>query len=794
MFSRISLLMSKTKSSVIRFCLAVLVVLGTLCCNQASAANPQYVPGRVLVKLKSGVASARLDDFNKTQGVKSARLLKAGNYTWQVVEFSPLIDVHAKIREYIKSGLVLWAEPDYYRTIAKIPNDPSFSDSSKCYSFKNTHATAAWDTITDASNVIVAVVDTGVQYQHFDLADNMWVNPNEIPDNGLDDDGNGIVDDVYGANFAEIANTDDAGNPTEYYKDKGDPMDDNGHGTHVSGTIGGIGNNSLGVAGVTWKTQIMAVKVMNKRGSGSSSDIAAGVRYAREHGAKVINMSLGGGSYSQIELDEYTACQKAGVIIVAAAGNESSNNDTTPNYPSNFCLELDNIISVGSCDDRNKVSYFSNYGKKSVQLFAPGSQIWSTALKEVGDSYDNDAYEFLSGTSMACPFVAGSTVLCIAAHPDDTYLQIKNRILNGVDPVAAFSKKCSTGGLINVDSIVHNLITEDGFEYTLSNGKAIIIGYKGTNMNPVLPNLIKDYYPVVSIAKGAFMYQPIESIIVSENVLTIESSAFENCSKLVSIILGPNVYSIGANTFQGCSALTEINLPAAITTLGSGWLIGCTSLQNINVDPANTTYSSQNGILLSKDGTILMCFPSAKPVVGMVIPPTVNTIGDSAFAYTQLTNITLPNSVRRVNQNAFSFCDKLESVAFGEEFTSIGIYAFYECTALKSLHFPGNAPAAMTISFDECSPVVYYSSDKDGWILDDQGRWYGLEVINTSTASVTVDPRISYRIEDGKMIITFKGILYSSTNNIDWVKVEGAESPYTVDPSVGMLFYRVDME
>ena len=781
-FSRISLLMGKTKSSVTRFGLAILIALGTFCCSQANAATTNYVPGRVLVKLKSGVASARLDNFNKTQGVQSARLMEAGNYTWQVVEFSPLIDVHEKIREYMKSGLVLWAEPDYYRTIAKIPNDPSFKVPNECYSFKNTHATTAWDTITDASNVIVAVVDTGVQYHHYDLADNMWVNPNEIPDNGIDDDGNGIVDDVHGANYVEGAE-----NP-------GDPMDDQGHGTHVSGTIGGTGNNSLGVAGVAWKTQIMAVKVMNAEGKGSSVDIANGVRYAREHGAKVINMSLGGGGYSQIEYDEYAACQRAGVIIVAAAGNEANNNDTNPNYPSSLCLEMDNIISVGSCDNRNKVSSFSNYGKKSVNLFAPGSDIWSTVLKEVGDSYDNDAYDFKSGTSMACPFVAGATALCIAAHPDDTYLQIKNRILNGVDPVAAFSKKCSTGGLINVDSIVHNLITEDGFEYTLSNGKAIIIGYKGTNMNPVLPNLIKDYYPVVSIAKGAFMYQPIESIIVSENVLTIESSAFENCSKLVSIILGPNVYSIGANTFQGCSALTEINLPAAITTLGSGWLIGCTSLQNINVDPANTTYSSQNGILLSKDGTILMCFPSAKPVVGMVIPPTVNTIGDSAFAYTQLTNITLPNSVRRVNQNAFSFCDKLESVAFGEEFTSIGIYAFYECTALKSLHFPGNAPAAMNISFEECSPTVYYSSAKDGWVLDDEGLWYGLKVVNTSTTSVTVDPRISYRIEDGKMIITFKGILYSSTNNIDWVKVESAESPYTVDPSVGMLFYRVDVE
>ncbi|MBR4249638.1 MAG: S8 family serine peptidase [Verrucomicrobia bacterium] len=781
MFSRISLLMSKTKSSVTRFGLAILIALGTLCCSQANAATTNYVPGRVLVKLKSGVASARLDNFNKTQGVQSARLMKAGNYTWQVVEFSPLIDVHEKIREYMKSGLVLWAEPDYYYTIAKIPNDPSFSVPDHCYSFKNTHATAAWDTITDAPDVIVAVVDSGVQYNHFDLVDNMWVNPNEIPDNGIDDDGNGIVDDVHGANFTT--------------KDPiGDPMDDNRHGTHVAGTIGASGNNSLGVAGVTWKTQIMALKVMGADGKGSSVDIVNGVRYAREHGANVINMSLGGGGYSQIAYDEYAACQRAGIIIVAAAGNETTNNDTTPSYPASYCLELDNIISVGSCDDRNKVSYFSNYGKKSVHLFAPGSDIWSTALKQVGDSYDNDAYESLSGTSMACPFVAGATALCIAAHPDDTYLQIKNRILNGVDPVAAFSKKCSTGGLINVDNIVHNLITEDGFEYTVSNGKASIIGYKGTNMNPVLPNLIKDYYPVVSIAKGAFMYQPIESIIVSENVLTIESSAFENCSKLVSIILGPNVYSIGANTFQGCSALTEINLPAAITTLGSGWLIGCTSLQNINVDPANTTYSSQNGILLSKDGTILMCFPSAKPVVGMVIPPTVNTIGDSAFAYTQLTNITLPNSVRRVNQNAFSFCDKLESVAFGEEFTSIGIYAFYECTALKSLHFPGNAPAAMNISFEECSPTVYYSSAKDGWVLDDEGLWYGLKVVNTSTTSVTVDPRISYRIEDGKMIITFKGILYSSTNNIDWVKVEGAESPYTVDPSVGTLFYRVDME
>ena len=212
-----------------------------------------------------------------------------------------------------------------------------------------------------SANVLVGVIDTGVDYNHPDLAANIWTNPGEIAGNGIDDDGNGYIDDVHGYDFVN---------------NDGDPMDDNGHGTHFSGTIGGVGNNGIGVAGVNWNVKIMALKFLDSGGSGSTANAVAGVQYATMMGVDVTSNSWGGGGFSQALYDAIDAAGAANIAFVAAAGNNGANNDTSPAYPAAY--DLPNIISVAATDDNDELASFSNYGAASVDLGAPGVDILST--------------------------------------------------------------------------------------------------------------------------------------------------------------------------------------------------------------------------------------------------------------------------------------------------------------------------------------------------------------------------------------------------------------------------------
>ena len=267
-----------------------------------------------------------------------------------------------------------------------------------------------------------------MRYTHEDLADNMWVNPDEIPGNGLDDDGDGYVDDVHGINV--IANT-------------GDPNDDHGHGTHVSGTVGGVGNNSVGVVGVAWKVQIMACKFLDASGSGFISDAVKCIDYARSKGAKVINASWGSTSFtSQALHDAIDNLRQAGIIFVAAAGNSAQDNGVNPIYPASY--DLDNIISVAATTRNDDLAVFSNYGATTVDLGAPGDPIFSC-----WNGSDSD-YRYFQGTSMAAPHVTGTCALLMAHYPNDNYQQIINRILSNVDPLPSLEGKCVSGGRLNL--------------------------------------------------------------------------------------------------------------------------------------------------------------------------------------------------------------------------------------------------------------------------------------------------------------------------------------------------------
>ncbi|PYK99615.1 MAG: hypothetical protein DME19_08005 [Verrucomicrobia bacterium] len=336
------------------------------------------------------------------------------------------------------SGLVEYAEPDYKLEALLTPNDFRYTDGS-LWGLHNTgqfggvpgadiKAPEAWDVRTAAGNIIVAVIDTGVRYTHEDLADNMWVNPGEIPGNGIDDDGDGYVDDVHGINA--VNNT-------------GDPNDDHGHGTHVSGTIGALGNNSVGVVGVAWKVQIMACKFLDASGNGFISDAVKCIDYARSKGARIVNASWGSTSFESTALhDAIDSLRQAGIIFVAAAGNSREDNGVNPIFPASY--DLDNIISVAATTRTDDLAFFSNYGATTVDLGAPGAAIFSC-----WNGSDSD-YKYNDGTSMAAPHVAGTCALLMAQYPNDNYRQIINRVLSGVDHIPSMAGKCVSGGRLNL--------------------------------------------------------------------------------------------------------------------------------------------------------------------------------------------------------------------------------------------------------------------------------------------------------------------------------------------------------
>lgn len=297
-------------------------------------------------------------------------------------------------------------------------------------------APEAWDRTTGSSSVVVAVSDTGIDYTHPDLRDNMWRNPGEVAGNGIDDDHNGYVDDVFGYDF---------------FNNDPDPMDDHGHGTHVAGIIGAKGNNSLGVVGVNWNVKLMALKFLGTDGTGTLSGAIAALNYAVAMGASVSNNSWGGGGASDLYRQALVNASAAGHIFVAAAGNESSNNDTRPSYPASY--NIDNVIAVAATDNRDRLASFSNYGATSVHLGAPGVEILSTVPRN-GAVGDPSGYTACSGASMAAAHVTGVVALVKSLHPEWSARQVINQVLATADPVPALQGRTITGGRVNAAAAV----------------------------------------------------------------------------------------------------------------------------------------------------------------------------------------------------------------------------------------------------------------------------------------------------------------------------------------------------
>lgn len=338
-------------------------------------AKDGYKEGEILVKFKEKISEDTRDAVHYKLGAKAIKTFKKTQI--QIVEIPRGKDLLQAITYYKKNPNIEYAEFNYKVKIhSTMPNDPRFNELWGLHNTEKTGGTGqadirmpeAWDLFTGDSSIVIGVIDTGVDYAHEDLQGNMWVNPGETS-NGLDDDGNGYIDDIYGINAVA---------------DSGDPMDDYGHGTHVSGIMGAVGNNRVGVVGVNWQVKIMALKFLNSDGWGYISDAIECIEYVlmmkEDNGVniKVTNNSWGGGGYSLSLYTAIKALRDAGILFIAAAGNGSSNNDDFPSYPSSY--KLDNIISVAATDHNDDLAWFSNYGATSVDLAAPGVDTLSTVI------------------------------------------------------------------------------------------------------------------------------------------------------------------------------------------------------------------------------------------------------------------------------------------------------------------------------------------------------------------------------------------------------------------------------
>ncbi|WP_108944614.1 S8 family serine peptidase [Shewanella halifaxensis] len=366
-------------------------------------------------------------------------------------------DVEQAIKIISRHPAVKYAEPNYVIKAIGTPDDPDFVS---LWGLHNTgqdggtadadiDAVEAWDVTTGDSSVIVGVIDTGVDYSHPDLQANMWVNPNEIPGNGIDDDGNGVVDDIHGFNAND---------------NSGDPMDGNGHGTHVAGTIGASGNNGVGVVGVNWDVSIIGCQFLDASGSGSTEGAIACIDYMTDlkvnHGVdiKLTNNSWGGGGFSQALKDSIESGGDAGILFVAAAGNSAVDNDANPHYPSSY--DSDAVMSIASTDRNDAMSSFSQWGLTSVDMGAPGSAILSTT--------PGNTYSTFSGTSMATPHIAGAAALVWSINPALTPVEMKQLLMNSGDANADLTGKTVAGSRLNVANALDLADPEPGYRFSVT--------------------------------------------------------------------------------------------------------------------------------------------------------------------------------------------------------------------------------------------------------------------------------------------------------------------------------------
>ncbi|MDC9514776.1 S8 family serine peptidase [Pseudoalteromonas sp. CST5] len=530
---------------------------------------------RSLVKAKiSDVNADEIDDNYKS--LLSGRLAKFKISGMSTKEAIARLKSHQAI-EYV--------EPDYQVSIAQTPDDPRFDELWGLNNDGQTGGTAdadidaveAWDISTGSRDVVVGVIDTGIDYSHSDLASNMWVNSSEVPGDGIDNDGNGFVDDVHGINA--ITNS-------------GDPMDDEGHGTHVSGTIGASGNNATGVVGVNHEVSLVGCKFLDAAGNGSTSDAIKCIDYMvglKNAGVnlRVLNNSWGGGGYSQALADAIASSEAADLMFVAAAGNDTIDNDVNPHYPSNY--ENASVLSVASTDQTDNISWFSHYGLTSVDMGAPGSAILSTTPGESYASY--------SGTSMATPHVAGAAALVLSINPELNTQELKELLMSSGDANAALQGVTVAGTRLNVNQALIDADPTPGFKISADPLTQQIVAGQATNYTFTIGSIAQWDEEVTlelsSTLSGAYLSastaRPGDEVMLNvetdtdtqwgEYELTVTATADEivkqQSVKLMIQPVGLNDFTYSSNASvdipdnSPVGAVSVINVPDDLTVFGT---------------------------------------------------------------------------------------------------------------------------------------------------------------------------------------------------------------------------------
>ena len=478
------------------------------------------------------------------------------------------------VQAYLSAlSTVSYFGPNGQVSILKTPNDSSYGS---LWGMNNTgqsggtvdadiDAPEAWDLSTGSSSIVVGVIDTGVDYNHPDLAANIWTNPLETPGNGLDDDANGFIDDIHGYDFVN---------------NDGDPMDDNGHGTHCAGTIGGTGNDTVGVVGVNWSSSIMALKFLAANREGNDADAIRAINYAtmmrHSHGVniRVLSNSWGGGPFNQAMLDAIDASGNEGILFVAAAANGGiddvgDNNDTLPHYPSSYTSQ--SIVSVAATDHNDALAGFSNYGVTSVDLAAPGISILSTT--------PGNTYGSFSGTSMATPHMAGIAALGWSFRPNVTVAEMKSSLLAGVDLIAGLNGKTVTGGRANAIRTLHALsaITPDRFEANDLQAVATDVGVApGVHLTGLSTHnsTDQDWYRFELLRPEQLHFS-----------LTFEPNAGALNFEIVHVEGGNTI----ASAPNGTGASTDATLPAGIYYVHVSGVAGAINDYRLSIDPAGST-------------------------------------------------------------------------------------------------------------------------------------------------------------------------------------------------------------
>lgn len=478
-----------------------------------------YAQGELIIKFRSDVKitnSGSSDEFVKTSFVSIDSL----NQKYQMTSLKPVFesgkkniekstkfsnifkakfssedDITRVIEEYSKLGEIEYIEPNYMMHICMYPNDPLLDQQ---WGLGDIDAFNAWDIETGNSEIVVCVIDTGVDYNHPDLAGNIWNNPNEIPDNGIDDDDNGYVDDYYGWDFIN---------------DDNDPIDDSGHGTHCAGVIGAVGNNNIGITGLCWNCKLMLVKFLSNYGGGTAPDAANSIIYAADNGADVISNSWGSAFDSQLIRDAVEYANSKGVIQIGATGNSNTDNRF---YPAAY----DQVISISAIDVNDHKADFSNYGSW-VDIAAPGVSIFSTMptyqvhLNNLGYTQD---YSNMSGTSMACPHVSGLAALILSKNPSFDEEDILTILHSTVEEVNS-DKYIGLGRINAYNSIQKNSITIAKINSDLDDITARgIISINGTAASAEFYNYKLSYgygvYPA-SLNEIYNSYSPVENDVMT---------------------------------------------------------------------------------------------------------------------------------------------------------------------------------------------------------------------------------------------------------------------------------------